>query len=245
MNTEIASSDYETSTRSHPNPKLRSIRLSDTIESSSVFYFAIRWVLRFLLPAGWNSRVYGRHNEPSEGGVLYISNHQSFLDPMLVGFSLVRPLSYMARSTLFDTPGLKQLMSALNAFPVNRGTADTGALKEALRRIKRGGQVLVFAEGTRTRDGKIAPFLPGVSLLAQRAAKWIVPVVVDGAYEAWPRSQSLPSTGNVTVSIGEAIPVEEARKFKSTELVEHLRQIMIQMQNDVRRRKGKPEIKYD
>ena len=232
------------STRSHPNPKLRSIRLHDGIDSSNPYYFTMRLGLRFILPSFWKARVYGRHNEPSEGGVVYISNHQSFLDPMLVGFGLVRPLNYMARSTLFDTPGLSQLMSSLNAFPVKRGTADTGALKEAMRRIKRGGQVLVFAEGTRTRDGKIAPFLPGVSLLAQRAAKWIVPVVVDGAFEAWPRTQALPGKGNITVSFGEAIPQEEARKFKSAPLVEHIRQKMIAIQSDVRRRLNKPQIVY-
>ena len=232
------------STRSHPNPKLRSIRLPDTIESSSAFYFGVRWILRLSLPMLWNARVYGRHHEPSEGGVVYISNHQSFLDPTLVGFSLVRPLSYMARSTLFDIPGLSQLMTALNTFPVKRGSADTGALKEAMRRIKRGGQVLVFAEGTRTRDGRIAPFLPGVALLARRAAKWIVPVVIDGAFEAWPRSQSLPSTGNVMVSFGKPIPQSDVRELQAAPLVEHIRQKMIQMQTDIRRRVGRPELIY-
>ena len=232
------------STRSHPNPKLRSIRLAAGVDSSAPFYFAMRWGLRLFLPLFWKTRVYGRHNEPSEDGVVYISNHQSFLDPMLVGFGLVRPLNYMARNTLFDTPGMGQLMTAVNAFPVKRGTADTGALKEAMRRIKRGGQVLIFAEGTRTRDGRIAPFLPGVSLLAQRAAKWIVPVVVDGAFEVWPRTRSLPGAGHITVSFGRAIPQEAVRKFKSGPLVEHIRQIMIRMQTDVRQRTGKPKLEY-
>jgi len=232
------------STRSRPNPKLYRLRLPDAIESANPYYTVMRWGLRLLMPTFWKARVFGRHNEPSEGGAVFISNHQSFLDPMLVGFGLVRPLSYMARSTLFDTPGLKQLMTSLNAFPVKRATADTGALKEAMRRIKRGGQVLVFAEGTRTGNGRIAPFLPGVSLLAQRAAQWIVPVVIDGAFEAWPRTQAFPSLGNIVVSFGEAIPQEEARRFKSTELVEHVRRIMIGMQADVRRRLARPKLEY-
>ena len=244
MTTDSAHGSRRASTRSHPNPLLRSIRLPETIDSSNAFYFAMRWGLRMLMPMIWKVRVYGRHNEPGEGGVVYISNHQSFLDPMLVGFGLVRPLNYMARSTLFDTPGLKQLISALNAFPVKRGTADTGALKEAMRRIKRGGQVLVFAEGTRTRDGKISPFLPGVSLLARRAAKWIVPVVIDGAFEAWPRIKPLPGWGKIVVSFGEPIAHEHASRFKPAPLVEHIRQIMIQMQTDVRRRLGRPELEY-
>ena len=245
MTTDIAQGRHGASTRSHPNPLLRRIRLPDTIESATAFYCTMRWGLRLLMPIVWKTRVFGRHNEPAEGGVVYISNHQSFLDPMLIGFGLARPANYMARSTLFDIPGLSQLMKMVNAFPVNRGTADTGALKEAMRRIKRGGQVLIFAEGTRTRDGKVAPFLPGVSLLVRRAADWVVPVLIDGAFEAWPRTRGFPGLGNIVVSFGEPIPREEAREFKGAAIVEHVRQIIIQMQTEVRRRAGRPELRYD
>jgi len=231
--------------RSHPNPKFPQFSLPKNVDSSHPLYFILRWGLRAVLPAFWKARVYGRHNEPSEDGVVYISNHQSFLDPMLVGFGLVRPLSYMARDSLFKIPGIGQLMTGVNAFPVKRGKADTGALKEAMRRIKRGGQVLVFAEGTRTCDGKIAPFLPGVALLAQRAAKWIVPVVIDGGFEVWPRTQALPKIGDVTVSFGKAIAQEDVRHLKSGEMVEHVRQIMIQMQTDMRQEAGRPALTYD
>jgi len=234
----------QASTRSFPNPLLRGLRLPDTIQSANPWYGTMRWGLRLLMPMVWKVRVFGRHNEPEEGGVVYISNHQSFLDPMLVGFGLVRPVNYMARSTLFDTPGLKQLMSSLNAFPIKRGTADTGAVKEAMRRLKRGGQILVFAEGTRTRDGKVAPFLPGVSLLAQRAARWTVPVAIDGAFEAWPRTKGFPGLGNIVVSFGRPIPQEETRKFKAPAFVEHVRQIIIRMQTDLRRRVGREELEY-
>ena len=244
MTTDNVQGNHRASTRSHPNPLLRRIRLPKTIDSPSLYYTIMQWGLRLIMPTVWKTRVYGRHNEPADGGVIYISNHQSFLDPMLVGFGLARPLNYMARNTLFDIPGLKQLMISLNAFPVKRGTADTGALKEAMRRIKRGGQVLVFAEGTRTLNGQISPFLPGVALLAQRAAQWIVPVVIDGAFEVWPRTRSLPGAGRIVISFGRPIAQEHARKFKAAPLVEYIRQIMIQMQTDVRRRLGRPELEY-
>ncbi|MDP6545588.1 MAG: lysophospholipid acyltransferase family protein [Phycisphaerae bacterium] len=244
MTTDNAPERRQISTRSHPNPLLRRIRLPKAIESANPYYCVMRWGLRVMMPIVWKTRVYGRHNEPAEGGVVYISNHQSFLDPMLIGFGLVRPLNYMARSTLFDNPSLGRLIASLNTFPVKRDTADSGALKEAMRRIKRGGQVLIFAEGTRTQDGKIAPFLPGVALLARRAAKWIVPVVIDGAFEAWPRTQSVPGWGRIAVSFGEPLTQECARTFKAAPLVEHVRQIMIQMQSDLRRRLGRPALEY-
>jgi len=239
------SSGHVASTRSHPNPLLQTFRLPERVQPPSAFYMCMTWLCRMFLPLMWRTRIFGRHNEPADGSAVYISNHQSFLDPMLVGFGLARPMNYMARDTLFDTPGLKQLMKSLNAFPVKRGTADTGALKEAMRRLKAGGQVLVFAEGTRTRDARIGDFLPGVALLAQRAAEWVVPVVIDGAFEAWPRTNRLPQLGNIVVCFGSPIPQARARKMKAAALVEHVRQVIIRMQTEVRRRVGRSELEYD
>jgi 1-acyl-sn-glycerol-3-phosphate acyltransferase len=193
---------------------------------------------------GWKARIYNRQFEPTRGGAVYICNHQSFLDPILMSYALRRPMSYMARDTLFHIPLFKQVITALNAFPVRRGTADTGALKEAMRRLKAGGQLVVFAEGTRTLDGRIGPFLPGVALLAQRSAEWTVPVVIDGAYEAWPRTQKLPSPGSIVVRYAPPIHRDEARKMDAETFINHVRNVLIEMQADIRRRAGRPALKY-
>jgi 1-acyl-sn-glycerol-3-phosphate acyltransferase len=206
----------------------------------------MRRFFQVTISLGCNIRVYNRHFEPTRGGAVYICNHQSFLDPVLMSFALRRPMSYMARDTLFHVPLFKQFITALNAFPVRRGTADTGAMKEAMRRLKAGGQVVVFAEGTRTLDGRIGRFLPGVALLAQRSAEWIVPVVIDGAYEAWPRTQILPSPGSsISVQYAQPIHRDEARKMDAKTFINHVRNVIVEMQTEVRRRAGRPELKYD
>lgn len=230
---------------SYPNRLLRRRSLSDGVPRSSLWYSAARRVFQATMCCLWKVRVFNRHYEPAHGGVLYISNHQSFLDPMLVGFGLRRPVNFMARDSLFRFPVFKQLIASWNAFPVRRGTADLTAIKEALRRIKAGGQVLVFAEGTRTTDGRIGPLLPGVAMLAQRAAAWTVPVVIDGAFEAWPRTQMLPSLGSVVVRYDQPIAQEQARKMTGQQFVESVRQTMIEMQTDVRRRVGRPALEYE
>jgi len=229
--------------RSHPNPKLRGWRFANAQGPSLLYRLAKRFVQSTVCPL-WNVRVFNRHYEPAEGGVVYISNHQSFFDPILMSFALRRPMNFMARDSLFRFPGFGPLIHAVNAFPIRRGKADTGALKEAMRRLKRGGQVVVFAEGTRTRDGRIGPFLPGMTLLAQRAAKWIVPVVIDGAYEAWPRTQALPSPGNVLVQYAPPIPRDEVRRLKPDIFVNRVRDTLIELQADVRRRAGRPPLDY-
>ena len=193
----------------------------------------------------WRQRTFNRHYEPATGGVVYISNHQSFLDPMLVTDTLLRPGNYMARETLFRKPWFRALIESVNTFRVRRGNADIGAMKEAIRRLRNNRTIVIFPEGTRTYDGRIGTFLPGVALLSQRAAQWTVPVLIDGAFEAWPRTQRLPNFSQIYIQYGPAIHRDQARKFKPKEFVEHVRQKMITMQTDLRRRIGRKEFKYD
>lgn len=229
---------------SYPNPELMGWRFAEGVPRPSLHYRAMRRFFQVTMCAMWKIRVFNRRFEPAGGGAVYICNHQSFLDPMLMSLSLRRPMNYMARDSLFRLPGFREVIRSLNAFPVRRGTADTAALKEAMRRLKRGGQVVVFAEGTRTRDGRIGEFLPGVALLAQRAAEWTVPVLIDGAFEAWPRTQALPSPGSVVVQYARPISRASAREMKAAAFVAEVRGRLIEVQTEVRRRVGRPELHY-
>ena len=230
---------------SFPNPAMAEFHVPPDVPAPSPWYRFLRRICHVTFCAAWQVRVFGRRYEPASGAALYISNHQSFLDPVLVGLGLSRPVNYMARDSLFRFPLFKQLIESLNAFPVRRGHADVGALKEAMRRLRRGEQVLVFAEGTRTVDGRIGPLLPGVAMLARRAAEWTVPVVLDGAFEAWPRGRALPGPGSIVVRYGRCISRDEARGHKAEEFVRHVRARLIALQADVRRRVGRPALAYD
>lgn len=231
--------------RSHPNPLLRRWRLAEGVQNCSLYYRVMRWGCRVAGAAFYHQRVYNRHHEPATGGVVYVSNHQSFFDPILVTNALSRPGNYMARDTLFRQPWFRRLIESLNAFPIQRNKADTGALKEAMRRLKNGRTIVIFPEGTRTRDGHIGPFLPGVAVLSQRAAEWTVPVLIDGAFEAWPRTQMLPRPGRIFVEYAPAIPREEARQYSPEEFVRRVRQTLIDMQTHLRARIGKPTLHYE
>jgi 1-acyl-sn-glycerol-3-phosphate acyltransferase len=223
---------------------LRHWHFGPDVPEPNIPYRMFRAFFHVTFSAFWNLEVFHRCYEPAYGSALYICNHQSFLDPPLMSLALRRPMNYMARDSLFSNPLFGPLIRCVNAFPVKRGHADTGALKEALRRLKAGGQVVVFPEGTRTRDGRIGTFLPGVSLLAQRAAQWVVPVVIDGAYECWPRTQPLPLPGRIVVQYAPPMPREQIQSMGGEELLAHVRQTMIDMQADIRRRLGRPAIKY-
>ncbi len=229
---------------SHPNPQLAGGHWPEGVPAPNAFYRVMRQVFRYSVMFLWKTRVFNRCVEPTSGGAVYICNHQSFLDPILMSFALARPMNYMARDTLFNGAFAKVIRS-LNAFPVRRGTADLKAMKEAMRRLKTGQQVVVFAEGTRTRDGRIGPFLPGVAMLSQRAAEWTVPVLIDGAYEAWPRTQKLPHPGEIIIRYGRPIHRDQARRLSAQEFVDRVRDELIDIQHDTRRRIGRPTFDYD
>jgi len=224
---------------SYPNPLLRRSVWPGDVPAPSLYYRAMRRFFQVSVCAIWKVRVFNRHYEPREGSAVYICNHQSFLDPILMSFALRRPMHYMARDSLFGWGPFARLIRSLNAFPVRRGTADTAAIKESMRRLRCGGQVVVFPEGTRTLDGRIQPFLPGVAVLSQRAARWTVPVLIDGAFEAWPRSARLPRPGSIVVQYAAPISQDQAREMAAEELVGAIRTRLVEMQTALHKRLGK------
>jgi 1-acyl-sn-glycerol-3-phosphate acyltransferase len=141
---------------------------------------------------GFSLRIEGRHHVPRAGPALLIANHQSFLDPVLVGLAAPRPLCYLARKTLFRQRAFAGLIRSLNAVPIDQEGLGKEGLLTILEQLRAGKAVLVFPEGERTHDGAMHELRPGIQLLIKRARAPIVPVAIAGAYEAWPRWQPLP-----------------------------------------------------
>ena len=150
-------------------------------------------------------RSYRRERIPSNGPVLLLANHQSNLDPVLVGVASRRPLSYLARKSLFHGP-FALLIRSVNAIPLDRDGMSIAGIREIVRRLKQGEATLVFPEGTRTFDGNMGPLQSGFGVLARRSGATIVPLGIDGAYRAWPRTRRLPRPARITVHVGRPIP---------------------------------------
>lgn len=171
-------------------------------------------------------RYTGRENIPSEGGVLVVANHQSHLDPPLVGMGCMRPINYLARESLFRVPVLREIMRLFDTIPLRREGLALEGIKETLRRLRRGEMVLIFPEGTRCRDGQVGPFRPGFTTLALRSGASILPVGIEGAYQVWPRWRRFPHLmGRIHVHYGFPVSPEEIQSYgqDETHLVEHIR----------------------
>jgi 1-acyl-sn-glycerol-3-phosphate acyltransferase len=208
------------------------------------FWFA-RWICRVFCILFFRVRTYGIDNVPKKGAFVLVSNHQSYLDPIFCVGSLKRPSSFVARDSLFRNWLFGPLISSLNAIPIKQGESDLSAMRKVLDKLKKGGGVCLFPEGTRTYDGKIAPLKPGLGFLCRRGGAVIVPVVIDGAFECWPRHKKLFSPGLITVCFGKPITPEQAKNMGDEKLAEVLTDTLRQMQTKSRIKHGKKPYDYN
>ena len=194
----------------------------------------------------YHLRMYGREHLPTTGGALVACNHQSFFDPFICGCCVNREMVYTPRDSLFRFKLVEKYLLSVNAFPIKRGQADTGAIKDIIRRLRGGQSIVLFPEGTRSHDGRIENIKSGFDLIARRSEVPVIPAAVDGAHEVWPRKRLLPrAMGHVSVMYGEAIAPEYVKSVSREELNAELTRRLRDLQNQLRRVAGKAPYDYE
>jgi 1-acyl-sn-glycerol-3-phosphate acyltransferase len=170
-----------------------------------ISYWAVVYFIRlctFLYVRG--PKVEGRNNVPKTGGGILVSNHLNNADPCVIPGALGRRVVSMAKKEMFKWPGVNILFLMIGAFPVDRGGADLGALREAQRTVNSGLLLLMFPEGTRSKDRQLKQGFPGSALVAYRTGAPMIPVAVTGTEGLkWPFLFFKPFVGpRVTIRFG-------------------------------------------
>jgi 1-acyl-sn-glycerol-3-phosphate acyltransferase len=199
-----------------------------------LWYAYMQRVCQAVFPACFQMRAFGRGHLPKGGGVLLVSNHQSFLDPMLVAHGLCRQVRYLARDSLFRLPGFRGLIRSLGAIPLRRDGVGVSGIRDSLTLLTDGQALLVFPEGTRTRDGRVGPMRGGFGLLAKKAGVPIVPVAIQGAFEAWPRNKILFELRPVRIGLGEPIWPEQVADLGPRDVAKLVRERVIALALEIR-----------
>ena len=180
-------------------------------------WFSFQVVFRLIFAFCLRYRARGYEKIMHRGGMLFVINHQSFLDPMLVGLPR-RPVSYVARESLFRVPVVGWVLRQTYVLPIDRDAAGASVLREMIARLKAGFWVGIFPEGTRSTDGKLGEIKPGFLAILRRANVPVCPVGIAGADRALGRHHKLPHFSTVRVVFGEPISAEQiAKTLKSGE----------------------------
>ncbi|HQR41738.1 MAG TPA: lysophospholipid acyltransferase family protein [Gemmatales bacterium] len=216
--------------------------------SRRIWHWLAFYFFGFLFFFGNSFRRFGMHRVPKDGPFLIVCNHESLWDPPMAGVTLSRPVSYMARKTLFDNPLLAAMITRQGGFAVDLEGVGLDGIKTTLKRLEDGEGVLVFPEGTRSRDGNMLPFLKGIVLLIRRAKVPVLPVGIAGNYHAWPPKYKLPrwsplwcraNPAAMSCYIGELIPAETLLAMKPDEMIRFLENAVASARAEAQRRQRK------
>jgi 1-acyl-sn-glycerol-3-phosphate acyltransferase len=141
------------------------------------------------------------------GPVLFACNHRSFLDPPMAGMWSRVPVCYFARASLWRNPIIGRVLDIFSGIPVDRDNPGASSMKGAIARLRAGKQVLVFPEGTRTRDGRLGRFKEGPALFARRAGVPVIPVYVWRTERCWPVGSKLPNLFGPRLEVRYGLPM--------------------------------------
>jgi 1-acyl-sn-glycerol-3-phosphate acyltransferase len=184
------------------------------------FWYALLWCPCYAISQAWfRYRFSGKSHVPQTGPVLLVSNHQSHLDPVLVGIACPRQLKYLARKGLFFFP-FSLWIRSLGAVPIDRERGSIAGIRTTIDLLTKGEAVVVFPEGSRTPDGKMHPLLPGFCLLARRSGATIVPVAIDGAFDAMPRGSAFARPAKISLAFGPSITSQQYEGLDDKQLTQ-------------------------
>jgi 1-acyl-sn-glycerol-3-phosphate acyltransferase len=168
-------------------------------------YHVVRICMRLWFRLYFGRRLEGHQRVPQSGGILLVSNHQSFLDIPLISIATTRHVSFVARRSLARLRWLDFVMRECGAVLIEPGKPDRAALREMIAHLEAGDAVAIFPEGTRSSDGRLQEFRHGALLAARQAQVPIVPLGIRGTIDAWPRKARLPRPRRVALRFGDPI----------------------------------------
>lgn len=168
-----------------------------------MFYRVVRALFRAVAAVMFRFSVAGVEQVPASGPAIVVAPHRSWLDPACVGAACPRPVRFLIMDTVYQRSWSRWFYRRMGSIPVPRGAwASAGALRSAMRSLRRGELVGIFPEGRVVSHGARAPIHAGAALLAVRAGAPVIPMAIQGSAKAWPHGRLFPAPARVSVRIG-------------------------------------------
>ncbi len=215
------------------------------VGGSGVFYRFIQAVLFIVYKIFFRFRFVGSKQVPRENdarGVILAPNHVSYLDPPLLGISLRRRVTYLAKAYLFDHFFVGFVLRSIGAYAIKSESGnDFRSVRDLVRLLKSGYCVVVFPEGTRSPNGDFQDPESGIGFLAMKSGAWIVPVYIAGSYAAFPKGAKNFKCRPIEVYYG--APFIPAENKQWAEMESPYMSVSQKIMQDIRSLKEKVESK--
>lgn len=220
MEAENAETRHVNADMPSTNPVDDHLSVAQTPRHRSVLRGAWLWRMLFwpvyVFCSSWiRVRTQGQEHIDRGRGGLFLINHQSFLDPLLVAVMLTRPVCYLARDNLFRIPILGWILRNTHVIPISRVAARGGSIRFAIEQIEAGFLVGIFPEGTRSPDDEVRSFRPGFIAVVRRTTQPIYPVGIAGFNRIMPRGAWFIRPGRVQVVYGPPLTADEVCQFQT------------------------------
>ena len=163
----------------------------------------VRYVTMGVYKLFYNFHIEGTENIPQDRALVMASNHRSYADPVILTMPMKKPVTYMAKEELFKNKLFGWFITKLGAFPVKRGSGDLQVIDDAVGILESGRHLVIFPEGTRSKDGKVGKGKTGVALIAAKSGADVLPcgIVFEG--------EKLHFRSKLTLRFGKVIPAGE------------------------------------
>lgn len=192
-------------------------------------YAWVRYPVKWLYKIFYDFHIEGVENIPQDRPVVLASNHRSYADPVILTMPMKLPVSYMAKEELFHNKLFGWFIRKLGAFPVTRGAGDMSVIDDSINILRSGRNLVIFPEGTRSKDGKVGKGKTGVAMIAAKSGADVVPcgIVFEG--------EKLHFRSKLTLKFGKPIKAGELAVEGSSprELKEVKKRIMGAIQEEL------------
>lgn len=207
-----------------------------SVKIYNFYYWFQRIMAWFLYKVIFDTTIEGQENIDFNSTFLIIANHNSYIDPPLVGYAVPKPIAYMAKEELFKVPVLNKIIRWSGAYSINRKNKDTSFIENTTYALNHGWLVTIFPEGGRSLDGRMMEVKSGVARILVKNNVPVLPVALIGTNNAWGKGQKFKFRTKMKVKIGKPIyPQEYLPKVEmdDNEKIEHIRKVYAQRLNEI------------
>lgn len=157
-----------------------------------MFYKICRYFFYAIIVCFWGIKINGKRKLNQKEPLIIAANHISYLDPIALGVAYDREIHFFAKKEVFDVPILGLIVRWLKAIPVDREKTNANSIKKSIKVLKKGFVLGVFPEGTRSANGELLEFSMGMIKIALKTSTPILPVGINGTFEAYPPKSKFP-----------------------------------------------------